>query len=153
MLLGLWSPAEIAVLGRRGEQAGLAAAAGAATFSVTSVPPGYDLVVEAAGSTAAMETAVATVRRGGTVVLLGLPPHGQAVALAGDDIVNNDVTILGSFSYTSAAWRSVVKLLNSGRLRPAGLITHRYPLEEWERAVSALRGADGPRGKVLLQIR
>jgi threonine dehydrogenase-like Zn-dependent dehydrogenase len=152
MLLALWSPAEIAVLGLRAEQAGLAAAAGVASFSVTEVPAGFDLVVEAAGATAAVETALAKVRRGGTVLLLGLPPHGQAVVMAADDTVNNDLTILGSFSYTSAAWRSVVALLNSGLLRPSMLITHRYPLAEWERANGALRGAAGPRGKVLLEV-
>ena len=161
MLLGLWSPAEIAMLGKRGEQAGLAAAAGAGSFSVTDVPPGYDLVVEAAGAAAAVETALAKVRRGGTVLLLGLPPHGQAVAMAADDMVNNDLTILGSFGYTSAAWRSVVGLLNSGLLRPSVLVTHCYPLAEWEQALTALRGGSdagaltgtaGPRGKVLLRI-
>jgi L-iditol 2-dehydrogenase len=151
-LLGLWSPAEIAVLGRRREQADLAAAVGAGSFSVTDVPPGYDLVVEAAGATAAVETALTKVRRGGTVLLVGLPPHGHAVAMAGDDAVNNDLTILGSFSYTSSAWRSVVALLDSGRFKPSVLITHRYPLAEWEHALGALRGAEGPRGKVLLEI-
>jgi threonine dehydrogenase-like Zn-dependent dehydrogenase len=153
MLARLWSPAEIAVLGRRGEQSGLAAAAGAGSFGVTDVPSGFDLVVEAAGATAAAETALAKVRRGGTVLLLGLPPHGQTVAMAADDTVNNDLTILGSFGYTSAAWRSVVTLLNSGQLRPGMLVTHRYPLAEWDQAIAALRGAAGPRGKVLLAIR
>lgn len=153
MLLRLWSPAEITMLGRRAEQAGLALAAGATSFSVTDAPAGYDLVVEAAGATSAAEEALAKVRRGGTVLLLGLPPHGQTVAMAADDTVNNDLTILGSFSYTSTAWRSVVTLLNSGQLRPGILITHRYPLAEWEQAIAALRGATGPRGKVLLQIR
>ena len=152
MLLALWSPAEVAMLGRRAEQESLAAAAGAASFSVTDVPSGFDVVVEAAGATSAVESALTKARRGGTVLLLGLPPHGQTVAMAGDDTVNNDLTILGSFSYTSAAWRSVVTLLDSGRFRPASLITHRYPLAEWERAISALRGARGPRGKVLLEI-
>jgi L-iditol 2-dehydrogenase len=153
LLMKLWSPAEIAVLGRRAEQAGLAEAAGADSFSLTDVPAGYDLVVEAAGATAAVETALTKVRRGGTVLLVGLPPHGQTVAMAADDTVNNDLTILGSFSYTPAAWRAVVTLLNSGQLWPGTLITHRYPLAEWEQAIAALRGAPGPRGKVLLQIR
>jgi len=173
MLLGLWSPAEVAMLGRRADQAGLAEAAGATSFSVTDpedAGPGaagsplagsaavgslaeFDLVVEAAGTTSAVQAAVARVRRGGTVLLLGLPPHGHTVDLAADDIVNNDVSILGSFSYTSAAWRSVVVLLNAGRLRPGILITHRYSLADWARAIAALRGAPGPRGKVLIQIR
>jgi threonine dehydrogenase-like Zn-dependent dehydrogenase len=169
MLLRLWSPAEIAVLGRRGGQADLAAAAGASSFSTGAAASvgqgeaaragtgaaagGFDLVVEAAGATEAAVTAMTAVRRGGTVLLLGLPPHGETFAVAHDDAVNNDLTILGSFSYTSAAWRDVVTLLNSGLLRPGILITHRYLLADWEQAIASLRGAESPRGKVLLQIR
>jgi L-iditol 2-dehydrogenase len=153
LLLGLWSPAEIAVLGRRGEQADLAFAAGATSFSVTGEPAGYDLAIEAAGAAGAVRAALAAARRGGTVLLIGLPPHGQTVPFAADDVVNNDLAVLGSFSYTPAAWRSVVGLLNAGMLRPGRLVTHRYPLPDWEQAVAALRGAPGPRGKVLLEIR
>jgi 2-desacetyl-2-hydroxyethyl bacteriochlorophyllide A dehydrogenase len=153
MLAGLWSPAEIAVLGRRAEQADLAFAAGATSFSVTGEPAGYDLAIEAAGASEAVRTALGATRRGGTVLLVGLPPHGQTVPFAADDVVNNDLAVLGSFSYTQAAWRSVVGLINAGMLHPGSLITHRYPLAEWEQAVAALRGAPGPRGKVLLEIR
>ncbi|HEX9067105.1 MAG TPA: alcohol dehydrogenase catalytic domain-containing protein [Streptosporangiaceae bacterium] len=153
MLLRLWSPAEIAMLGQRPAQAELARAAGASSFSVDGQPAGYDLAIEAAGATAAVRTALGAVRRGGTVLLVGLPPHGQTVPLAADDIVNNDLAILGSFSYTQAAWRSAVGLLNAGLLRPGLLVTHRYPLAGWEQAVAALRRAPGPRGKVLLEIR
>ncbi|HEX9623199.1 MAG TPA: alcohol dehydrogenase catalytic domain-containing protein, partial [Streptosporangiaceae bacterium] len=62
-LLKLWSCAEIAMIGLRSEQAELAAAAGATSFSVagsqvdaqaaSAGPDGFDLVVEAAGATAA----------------------------------------------------------------------------------------------------
>jgi len=157
LLAGLWSPAEIVMLGRRPEQAGLAAAAGATSFAVSEAGAaagagGFDLAVEAAGTISAARIAVSSVRRGGTVVLIGLPPHGQTIPLAVDDAVNNDLAILGSFGYTPAAWRSVVALLNSGRLRPGVLITHRYPLAGWQRAIATLRGDGGPRGKVLLEI-
>jgi L-iditol 2-dehydrogenase len=153
-LLRLWSPAEIVLLGRRGAQAGLAGAAGAARFETSPdrAGAGYDLVVEAAGAVDAAATAFTAARRGGTVLLLGLPPHGETAALSVDDAVNNDLTILGSFGYTAAAWRDVVRLLNAGLLRPGFLITHRFALADWEQAVACLRGVDGPRGKVLLEI-
>jgi threonine dehydrogenase-like Zn-dependent dehydrogenase len=157
------------MVGLRNEQAELAAAAGATSFSVagsqvddqaaSAGPDGFDLVVEAAGATAAVQEAVSRVRRGGKVVLIGLPPHGQTAALAVDDLVNNDLTLIGSFSYTPASWRGVLALLNSGQLQPGWLITHRYPLASWEEAVQALRGVGAvagnsgePRGKVLLDI-
>jgi threonine dehydrogenase-like Zn-dependent dehydrogenase len=153
-LLRLWSPAEVVLLGRREAQAGLAAAAGAARFETSpgAAGAGYDLVVEAAGAVEAAAVAITAARRGGTVLLLGLPPHGETVALSVDDAVNNDLAILGSFSYTTRAWRDVVGLLNAGLIRPGFLVTHRFSLADWEQAIACLRGGDGPRGKVLLEI-
>ena len=153
-LLGLWSPAETVVLGRREGQAALAAQAGAARFETDgrAAGTGYDLVVEAAGSTDAVLSALAAPRRGGTVVLLGLPPHGATAAVPVDDVVNNDLIIRGSFGYTSAAWREVVTLLNTGLLELGFLVTHRFPLTEWRAALDTLRGEASPRGKVMLTI-
>jgi len=153
-LLRLWSPAEVVLLGRRDAQAGLAARAGAARFEISpeQAGGGFDLVVEAAGAVAAAALAFTAARRGGTVLLLGLPPHGQTAALSVDDAVNNDLTILGSFGYTAAAWRDVVRLLNAGLIRPGFLITHRFALADWEQAIGCLRDADGARGKVVLEI-
>jgi threonine dehydrogenase-like Zn-dependent dehydrogenase len=153
-LLGLWSPGEIVMLGQREGQAGLAAAAGAARFETSpqAAGTGYDLVIEAAGSTGAVLTALAAARRGGSVVLIGLPPHGDTAAVPVDDVVNNDLTIRGSFGYTSSAWRDVVGLLNSGRLRLDFLVTHRFALADWALALDALRGSASPRGKVMLTI-
>jgi L-iditol 2-dehydrogenase len=153
-LLRLWSPAEVVQLGRREAQAELAAAAGAARFETVPAKAGtgYDLVVEAAGAVEAAAVAFAAARRGGTVLLIGLPPHGETVALAVDDVVNNDLAILGSFAYSAAAWRDVVGLLNARLIRPGFLVTHRFALADWEQAIACLRGGEGPRGKVVLEI-
>jgi L-iditol 2-dehydrogenase len=153
-LLRLWSPGEVVMLGRREGQAVLASAAGAARFETSPAAAGgeYDLVVEAAGSTDAVLTALAAARRGGSVLLLGLPPHGETAAVPVDDLVNNDLTVRGSFGYTSSAWRDVVALLNTGRLELAFLVTHRFGLADWNEALDALRGTDSPRGKVLLEV-
>ena len=153
-LLALWSPAETVVLGRREGQAALAAQAGAARFETDPRAAGaeYDLVVEAAGTTSAVLSALAAARRGGTVVLLGLPPHGATAAVPVDDVVNNDLVIRGSFGYTSSAWREVVALLNAGLLDLGFLVTHRFPLAEWEAALDTLRGSASPRGKVMLDM-
>jgi threonine dehydrogenase-like Zn-dependent dehydrogenase len=153
-LLTLWSPAEIAVLGRRPGQEALAVTAGAASFQTGPLTAAgrYDLVVEAAGTTDAVLTALRAARRGGSVVLLGLPPHGATAAVPVDDVVNNDLTVRGSFGYTSSAWREVVTLLNTGQLELGFLVTHRYDLTEWQAALDALAHAQGARGKIVLTI-
>ncbi len=154
LLARLWSPASITLLGARPEQAGLAQAARADRFITSSdeAGTGYDLVVEAAGAPAAASTALTAPRRGGTIILLGLAAHGVKVELPIDDLVNGDITITGSFSYTATAWTQVVALLNAGQLDLGFLVTHRYPLQDWVHALSALRTPTGARGKVILDI-
>jgi L-iditol 2-dehydrogenase len=156
LLVQMWSPSRVDLLGVRPDQKSLAARAGA-SFITEPERDGdhgtYDLVVEAAGAVEAVATAVGAARRGGQVVLLGLPGHGTTVALVVDDVVNNDVSIVGSFSYTSTAWREVVNLLNAGRFRPGFLVTHRFGLQDWSEALSTLRSARGERGKVVIDVR
>jgi L-iditol 2-dehydrogenase len=153
-LCGMWSPSTVTVSGRRAEQEDLAATLGATGFTVD--PPqdrAYDVVIEAAGSTTAVETAVRSAAPGGQVLLLGIAGHGNAAKLYVDDVVNHDLTIRGSFSYTAAAWAQTVRLLNAGRFQPLALITHRYPIEQHRRAVDVLAAGDGgPRGKILFDM-
>lgn len=154
-LLGLWSPAEVVMLGRRPGQAGLAASAGAASFVTDSraAGTGFDLVVEAAGTSDAARVAFAAARRGGSVALLGLPPHHEPGTVSSGDLVTRDLIINASFSYTSDAWRTVVGLVNAGRVRPGFLVTHCFDLADFRTALETVRAADGPRGKVLLRVR
>ncbi len=153
-LVRRWEPSVVDVLGARAAQAGLAAAAGADRFwtDPTAVTGGYDVVVEAAGVPAAAETAFAAAARGATIALLGLAGTGESARLPLDDIVNGDIEIVGSFSYTVRAWASVVDLLNAGRVSFDFLVTHRFDLADWRSAIVTVRDCDGARGKVLLRI-
>ena len=153
-LARLWSPACVTLLGVRPAQETLAVSAGADRFLTDphAAGTGYDLVIEAAGVPAAVSTALAAPCRGGKVVLLGLAAHGLTVDLSIDDLVNGDISVAGSFGYTSSAWTQVVALLNAGRLDLGFLVTHRYPLEDWAAALSTLRSPSGTRGKVVIEI-
>jgi L-iditol 2-dehydrogenase len=151
-LLRLYSPAELVVVGQRPAQAGLAAELGATDFTVSAPAARFDLVIEAAGSPSAVERALSLPRRGGRVVLVGLAGNDVTAAFGIDDAVNNDLLISASFAYTSAAFAEVAALLRSGQIRPAPLITHRFPLEDYEEAYQMLRAGSGPRGKVILDV-
>ena len=154
-LLRLYSPSELVVFGQRESQAGLAAELGATTFDLTGAQAParpFDLVVEAAGTPSAIEHALRLARRGGRVVLLGLAGTGARATFPIDDVVNNDLVIAASFGYTSAAWADVTALLSARQLRLRPLITHRFPLSAHAAAYHALRHADGPRGKVLIDV-
>jgi len=154
-LLRLFGPSRVTVVGRRVEQAELAKEAGADEFVLRAPASRFDLVVEAAGTGEAVAHALAMCARGGMVILLGLPPHGTEVAIAPDDLVNDDIIIQGSFSYTREAFADVVHRANSGELRPSFVITHRFTLDDADSAVAALRGGSSehePRGKVVVEV-
>jgi len=68
--------------------------------------------------------ALSSIARGGSITLLGLPPHGTEVAIVPDDFVVNDITLPGSVSCTRSARSAVVALLNDGALAPSFLISH-----------------------------
>jgi len=152
LLMELWFPAELVVAGRRAQQEELALGLGATSFTLDAPPFGFDLAIEAAGSTDAVAAAVGAVRRGGTVLQLGLPPAGSMLELPGDLLVNNDLTLAASFGYTSAAWGRVVALLNDGAFHPSRLVTHTFGLEEFEHAFAELAEPTGRRGKIVLEV-
>jgi L-iditol 2-dehydrogenase len=152
-LIGLWSPTEVLVVGRRDDQADLALRTGATRYTLDdSEATDADVVIEAAGAIEAIGTAIRAARRGGTVILLGLPPTGQTIELAADMLVNNDLTLAASFGYTSGAWGRVVELLNSGQISPGSIVTHRFPLGNHDQAFAQLATPTGRRGKILLEI-
>jgi threonine dehydrogenase-like Zn-dependent dehydrogenase len=122
------------------------------SWATPSSPGRFDLVVEAAGTAGAVERAFGLARRGGRVVLIGLAGNDVKAAFPIDDVVNNDLLISASFGYTSAAWAEVTALLRAGQISLTPLITHRFPLDEYERAYQVLRESFGPRGKVMLDV-
>jgi L-iditol 2-dehydrogenase len=112
----------------------------------------FDLVIEAAGTPSAAESAIALARRGGRVVLVGLAGACAAARLPIDQVINNDLQISASFAYTSGVWSDVANLLSFGQVRLGPLITHRFALDAFATAYQALRDGAGPRGKVLLEV-
>src|SRR5262249_2369371 len=146
----MWSPTSVIMAGLRAGQGSLAEAVGVDEFTVARPQEKtYDLVIEAAGSTEAVETALASAARGGQALGLGIAGHGKPADLHVDDLVNNDISVRGSFSYTAAAWALVVRLLNAGSFQPTGLITHRFTIDQHAEAIGLLASAaDGPRGKI-----
>ena len=86
---------------------------------------GVDLAIEAVGSSPTRQAAVASVRTGGRVALLGL---GEEITpLHALDIVNREVEIHGSYAYTYDNFVRAVELLGSGLIQ--GEWARAYPLE------------------------
>lgn len=82
--------------------------------------------------------AVDLVARGGTIVLAGIKGSNKVSGLASDTIVGKEITIKGATGATSAAYRSAIETIESGRVPLAEMHTHEFPIEEAERAIRTL---------------
>lgn len=73
---------------------------------------GADVVIDAAGVSAALETALELARPNGQITKVGWGPEPFGRSL--DPIVAKQLTLRGSFSHTWAVWERVLALLASG---------------------------------------
>lgn len=110
----------------------------------------YDLVVETAGAAGTARDACLLARRGGRVVLTGLPAPGAA-GLDPVLLATGQLTVAGVFGAPPAAWAYAVHAFTAGLLRPGGLVTHQLPLDAFGEAIRLAGGGAPDAGKVLLR--
>lgn len=111
-------------------------------------PNGFDVVVEATGSTEVGEICVPLTRSGGMVMIYGVTEPSAKLSINPFDVFHREITIKGSFAELDT-FPATLAALQSGRVRTDGIITHRYPLEEYGAALEALR-TDRTAHKVVL---
>jgi L-iditol 2-dehydrogenase len=94
---------------------------------------GVDIVFEAAGNARTAGDAVRIAKRGGKVVMIGLPPEDNfpyplVYAMA------REIDIFTVFRYANV-YPAAIALVAEGRVDTKSLITHRFPLEKAEDAL------------------
>jgi threonine dehydrogenase-like Zn-dependent dehydrogenase len=107
---------------------------------------GADIVIDAVGNQ--IDTAIQCARRGGQVILFGLRPHDNPVVNQ-YTITRYDLTLHGAFVGLHP-FAQTVQLLESGRIQPSLLITHRLPLSELAQGVELMRRQQAM--KVMIEI-
>lgn len=157
-LLRAGHPAELTVVDRRPDRAELAERCGADELrtpeSARRLAGRFDVVVEAAGAPGAARLAVRLARRGGRVVLTGIPGTDAAAELTDlspADLVLDELTVHTVFGAPSRAWSHAVRAFTAGAIDPAAVISHEVALDD---VADALRVLADPRAnavKVLLR--
>lgn len=138
--------AAVHLYGRHRDKVAIAAKVGVEP-RLTTKPPraAYDWVVEATGSPAGLEQAVAMARPRGTIVMKSTV-HGR-VSIDTAPVIVNEITLVGS---RCGRFEPALKLLASGRMRVEEMIHERYPLVQAPEAFA--RAAERTALKVLLTV-
>jgi 2-desacetyl-2-hydroxyethyl bacteriochlorophyllide A dehydrogenase len=154
-LLALQSPSRIVAYGVREEELELAQQLGATEIVLAGdgapAQDELDLVVETAGVPAAVTLATEVCRPGGRAVLLGIAGEGRTLTLPSDLLVGKDMALIGSIAYPAATWSRVVGLLADRVLDLDPIVTHRFPMSDFEQAVALMDDRRGIVAKIVLE--
>jgi D-arabinitol dehydrogenase (NADP+) len=113
-------------------------------------PDTYDIVIDATGAIPVMNRTIEFVRKGGTVLLFGVPPSGRNLEIEGFKVFQKGLTVLSSFTSVRNSFQAV-DLLQSGQVRVDSLISHHLPLADMPHALELIESRDPAVKKVIVQ--
>ena len=109
---------------------------------------GVDVVLEMSGHPVAIEQGLQALHRGGWMSLLGIGDRAVTLDL-NDLVVTKGITIYGIFGRRIwDTWERTSGYLSTGKVDVSPLITHRFPLDDFQEAMAQMKS--GRSGKVVL---
>ncbi|MCE3554666.1 zinc-binding dehydrogenase [Pseudonocardia sp. RS11V-5] len=110
---------------------------------------GADVAAEFVGRPESIAGAAELLRTGGRLVICGL--GADPITLPPPTVfVRRELQVLGSYGFTTASIRSVLGLVTAGRLDLSRSITHRFPLDEADKALQTLHQKLGEPQRVVV---
>lgn len=117
-------------------------------------PLGFDVTVDATGSPNVMAGLVELTKSGGRLLIYGMASPDAELRIPPFQVFRRQLTILGSFAQVYDFGRAI-EALRSGAVRSDGMITHRFGLDDYAEALTAVRSSEcikavvEPNGRVL----
>jgi L-iditol 2-dehydrogenase len=102
---------------------------------------GIDVAFEAAGANAAVEAAIAAAKPGARVVLVGIPDDDRTAFTA--SIARRKGLTIKLSRRMKHTYPRAIQLAASGKIDLRSLVTHRFPLAEFQRAFSIAQKREG----------
>jgi threonine 3-dehydrogenase len=104
---------------------------------------GVDVLLEMSGAPSAFDEGFRCLRNGGTAAILGIPSKPITWNIT-EHVVFKGATVLGiNGRKMFETWYQMEELLLSGKLELDDIITHEFPLEEFEKAHATMISGEG----------
>jgi L-iditol 2-dehydrogenase len=108
---------------------------------------GADVVLECAGVPETVQWGLGMLRRGGRCAAVGIPTLDVEIAM--QRLVLDELELVGSRA-SAGEMRRVIPLVAQGRMRVGEMITHRFPLSDYERAMATFNDRDSGAIKIIV---
>ena len=109
----------------------------------------FDVVLEMSGNRLGIKVAFDAVRIAGTIIAFGIPKENISIDW-GKYLINKELTILSVFGRQLwRTWHQTTDLLKSGRIDLSKIITHKFKLKDFEKAMKLMKSRKC--GKILLE--
>lgn len=102
---------------------------------------GADVVLECSGAAATVFSNLCMLKTRGVYNQIGV--LGADINFNFNIALIKEATIKGSLSHSDYAWKKAIKMVASQQISLKPLITHRFKLDEWEKAFQAFKDKEG----------
>ncbi|HIH68809.1 MAG TPA: alcohol dehydrogenase catalytic domain-containing protein [Candidatus Nitrosotenuis sp.] len=100
----------------------------------TTKNQGVDISIVATGALSAISDAITLTRKGGTIVMFGVPSKGATLSIDMSQVYSKELNIVPSYAASDKDTKQALELIASGKVVAKKLITHRYSLIESQKA-------------------
>jgi len=105
-------------------------------------PQGWDVVIDATGAVPAIEDGLRRVARGGTFLMFGVAKDDASAKFSPFRVYNDEIRIIGSMAVLHSFERALA-LLVKGVIDCEAMITNRFPLDDYSKAIDAFLAGSG----------
>jgi L-iditol 2-dehydrogenase len=103
---------------------------------------GVDVAIVATSSLKALDDAIDMVRKGGAVMMFGVPSKGAKLDLDMSKIYSKEITLVTSYAASDSDTKEALRLIESSQINVKQLITHTYPIIDSQKAFDHARSGD-----------
>jgi L-iditol 2-dehydrogenase len=103
---------------------------------------GVDVAIVATSSLNALEDAIDMVRKGGTVMMFGVPSKDAKIVLNMSKIYSKEITLVTSYAASDNDTKEALRLIEFSQIDVKQLVTHTYPIQDSQKAFDHARSGD-----------
>jgi L-iditol 2-dehydrogenase len=113
-------------------------------------PDGTDLILECVGVNATMDQAIRLAGKGTDIIVVGV--FGDKAVLDLGWVQDRELRLIGTLMYREEDYQQAIDLLCQGMVNLKPLVTHRFPLENYEQAYAFIDQARDNVMKVMIDL-